>query len=258
MIRWLTIIIAVGQCYAGSTNWIAQRPGLVSDYGNFFVGEKISFDSLSGLVAWLPFPAPFVNTQYCFAVSCTNDLTISGATWSNNAMVFDGTNDYLIFSSSNSFNFGVGNFSIFAWIKPLTILNNRMVLDKRTPATAGGYALGTVTNTIVFSINSLAGTPALNVFSRGVISTGVWHHIGVVVDRGASVARLYYNGITNNSASIPAVGDISSSVVPVVGQRTVPTSSLTNFYGSIGEIIVYNVAITSNQVLQLYQDGPPP
>jgi hypothetical protein len=176
---------------------------------------------------------------------------------SNGSLYFDGTNDSIALSSSNEFNFGTGNFSISAWVNPLTVANNRMILDKRVSPSAGGYALGTVSNTFSFSINHLAGTPTLSIQSSAVLTTGSWFHVAVTVDRPNNFARFFVNGITNSSGTIPAVGDISSGVLPVIGQRTLPTSSLTNFYGSIGGLQVFSYALSTGDVLAIYSKGSP-
>lgn len=176
---------------------------------------------------------------------------------SNGSLYFDGTNDSIALSSSNEFNFGTGNFSISAWVNPLTVANNRMILDKRVSPSAGGYALGTVSNTFSFSINHLAGTPTLSIQSSAVLTTGSWFHVAATVDRPNNFARFFVNGITNSSGTIPAVGDISSGVLPVIGQRTLPTSSLTNFYGSIGGLQVFSYALSTGDVLAIYSKGSP-
>lgn len=89
-----------------------------------------------------------------------------------------------------------------------------------------------------------------------------WHHVVGVCDEPHSNVLLYVDGLVNAAASgVTPFQGVQNSPLPVtIGSRTAANglTSLTNqFLGTIEEVAIYPVALTSNQVLNHYYAAEP-
>ena len=178
--------------------------------------------------------------------------TVNGATLTtdrngvaNKAYSFDG-NDFISFTSVPTA--VTDNWALSAWIKPTsnmvegTIVNNG--LDDLTN-NSNGYCMNVGDGTSGGSGNKLGYVFGLNErnTSGGVLALNIWHH--VVMTRLSGTTRFYVNGVlmaftTTNSPRVPTQFRIGSSM------------GIRFFTGSIDEVRIYDVGLTTAQVQLLY------
>jgi hypothetical protein len=113
--------------------------------------------------------------------------------WSN---YFNGSSDYLSIANNAAFNLGTGDFTIEAWIYPLSVNggNANPVISQLTGASNTGWLFGTSSTSLwQFSTGS-------NVIVRaGTVSLNQWTHLAAV--RISGTTTLYVNGSSVGSTS---------------------------------------------------------
>ena len=149
---------------------------------------------------------------------------------------FDGTDDYLDAGKVLNLN---TSFTVSAWVNRNS--TNKTILSKRNSTFSEGYDL---------SINSfgraemswMVGSTKHTITSNTVIPSGIWHHIGVIYD--GTTAKMYIDGVTTVSASMPNVPSTTQSFLIAAADGVTPTSL---FNGSIDEVRVWDVALSEAQ-----------
>ena len=186
------------------------------------------------------------------------DGTIESATWirnggrwiGKNTLEFDGIDDYVDCGSDASLNFGTEDFTLEAWITCSAIDNYNRILTKWNGNVAGekGYIFSLVSGKLKTYIGS--GAPVVE--SAQTLSTEIWYH--VVVVRSGDNAYQYINGQQDGSCSGIVANNASSS--QVLGISLVPTDNYP-FDGSIGEVAIYDRALSASEIKGHYKMGRP-
>jgi len=210
-----------------------------------------------------------------------NNATLTnGPTYSSDnggAIVFDGSNDYITLGTSINSNISVNKDCSFnIWVQfdidsrdnvilahPIIDGYKPLVLwyDKNagsTPANNGSGDVGggntnvltvLVTNNPAGSTGEYRWTTANNVFGNSV--TGTWHNICVVLDTTNDKYYTYLNGQQVALFNSTAVQGINSNNETFnIGRSTDSHGSYLD--GKVAQFLVYDVALTANQVLQNY------
>ncbi len=166
--------------------------------------------------------------------------------YAQNALDFDGTNDYV--QTTYSGITGSSARTIEAWIK--TTANalpvgsggtgQKVIVDYGTFVTGGRFTLNLLwSNSIRIEVggNGLSGTLAVN--------DGVWHHVAVVYNPLATNDySLYIDGVLNVSGNLTVTTSTSTGNV-VIGQRIDGNGK---FDGAIDEVRIWNVARTASEI----------
>jgi len=169
----------------------------------------------------------------------------------NHSFSFDGTDDY--FNAGNSSSLVItGNFTISAWINLDTQTSYRRIIGKansnNTRCNYGlglkdGYKPGVIANSGSWYDN----------YSTTALNTGTWYHLAGVYDGSNFI--LYVNGVLDNTTSVSGF-NISTAASDTSGDDLLigakPTYSSENFAGMMDEIAVWNTALTSTQVSEIY------
>jgi len=135
-----------------------------------------------------------------FIDSSTNNFTITrngnttqgsfspyGSNWSN---YFDGSGDYLNYSSTSTLNFGTGDFTVEAWIYLNNTTGSKVIIGG-SASNAFGFRYGTS-----FGVNG-----GLSIYREGVadldyatfsFAANTWYHVAVV--RQSGVIKYFVNG----------------------------------------------------------------
>ena len=199
----------------------------------------------------------------------TGTLT-NGPTWTTGqiggAVSFDGTDDYVTAASgsSSALNLTTNTFTISAWIYPTGIpglnqaLYHSAILDRWDHACTGlGYAFGfsnahTATAPTELEVRTNCGSGSgLKRAAVGVLTNNSWQH--VVVTANAGVVTFYVNGTSYDGGSGLAA-PLSYSGAAIIGNRSTGADP---FAGKIDETRVYNRALSSDEVAQLYRLNAP-
>jgi hypothetical protein len=181
----------------------------------------------------------------------------------NEAITFDGVNDYIDAPHASNLHFTSGDsISISVWAKPTSLAQYGTILTK-------GRSSGI--DDANFAIRNISGNSALLNFyfraannswsvwtsTRKVFTLNQWHHIVVTFTFGdASSFRAYVNGIES-----PGNWAGSGSAVPIVstnplriGANDYPGASLADerFTGSIDDIAIWRAKLTASEALTIF------
>jgi len=186
----------------------------------------------------------------------SNDGTVSGATLTPNnlgeidrAYKFDGSTNKIEASTvDTSADFTIsGLFYLNAYSDNQALISNRESGGGdngfeliQTPSVPNGYAIQAKVDCST-STGTVTGTTALG--------TGIWRHI--ILTRSGSTLTVYLDGVDDTSSTSAATGDGTSTANLWIGDGAF--NSRTNFNGNIANIRIWNEALTSDQVTQVYQ-----
>ena len=215
----------------GTNNGATEYPGFV----NTLVGDSLGM-SQANLVQ--------------------SDLSFTSS-YSPYALNFDGANDYIQIPYNANLTPQNGNFTISAWINtdnlsgwhPIWCTQN---LSSGTSVTALHTYGNKVRATVGGSTNnpSYGGSWALFLDSTQSLTTSTWYHIAVTFNMSGN-AQIYINGSADNSGPIE-----NPQTSWNTGDRFIGDGE--GFWdGKISNISIWNTALTSAQVTEIYNEGVP-
>ncbi|MBF0570361.1 MAG: hypothetical protein HQL12_00675 [Candidatus Omnitrophica bacterium] len=175
------------------------------------------------------------------------------------ALSFNGVGQFVTASDSTSLDFGTGDFSISCWIylgstDPIGIVNKMGFTGNYQ-----GYALD-VNEGLYSSPQPGAlhfkmgdGTIATEMVLKVGVTALAWQHVAVTVHRGSATGiNLYLNGgqVGSSQSSSAITGSITNTATPqYIGLGT------DWFYGYMDDLRVYNRALSSAEIAELYTLG---
>ena len=164
--------------------------------------------------------------------------------------------------------FGTGDFSIDAWIRPVDVGQTvggfiQPIVDKFDPVPPAGFALYLEGDTgppiphlsrLTFRINALTVKSAGTVpFGNPIGNSGPWTHVAVTVKRSSGPAQgaLYINGQLDSTFTPPA-GSVTNGLFTWIGETRVlgPRGEI-----AIDELEIFSVALTATQVSSIASAG---
>ena len=126
---------------------------------------------------------------------------------------------------------------------------------KRDPKQGNtGYGTGSASSfqlSIDSSNRAVVGNDSGGITGTSSLANGVWHYVvGIYEGSGTNVARLYVDGVLENSGSItaPATESGSFSIGAFLGGGGL-------FNGLIDEVAIYDHALTVGEMNEVYNDG---
>ncbi len=264
----------IGQNSAGMGFFVGKMDQIVLyDYAK--TSAQIAWDyNRGGPVAWYKFDECQGDTAYDASGNSLNGTLTPGASGNttsgtctsgtatemryngrngklNNALDFDGTNDYVTIADNDKLE-PTSAITLAAWMRwdidPTTGNSWAQIIDKNAD---GQYQLQhNQTNTgIEFRIvRSVSGEAVLSSTALPP-AQNTWMHVVGTWD-GATM-RLYINGKQVNSSSVTGTLVTSTSTVEI-GRRT---SGDRQFNGMIDDVRIYNYGLTAQQVYQIYNES---
>jgi len=222
----------------------------------------------SGIVAWWP-----AEGNANDIVGTNNGTLMGGATanapgYVGTAFTFDGTNGYVKIPSSPTLE--PSNLTIEAWVKfrSLNSVANRqgqqyIVFKESTvppaaPDTGVAYGLGkdrlpsinSNGDCFYFNITSPSG-PLVEVDSVRTVATNVWYHLAAV--RGSNYIQLYIDGQLDVQTQANFPQDYNGHWPVYFGDSGQSWDGKLN--GELDEVSIYNRALSSNEIMAIYQAG---
>jgi hypothetical protein len=167
------------------------------------------------------------------------------------ALLFDGKGDWVHVANESNFDC-TSEVTVAAWIKV-----NRFDKDYQAIVTKGDSAWRIQRNqgadSIEFACSGLkipSGNQYGGLYGEKSVNDGKWHHVAGVYNGEKMI--LYIDG--KEDASQPASGPIGNNDEPVyIGENAEMTGRVWN--GLIGDVHVYNYALSEGQITALYNEG---
>ena len=185
--------------------------------------------------------------------AASNTLSIK-ATVPQNALDFDGSDDYINVPGNNKLNLGTGNFTIEFWIKSNSTPSAlSFVLSKYgNEGSNSNYNLYQV----YFNGNDklICGLRAgmsdeLKVVSNSDITVNTWHHIAIVRDVTNNRLKLYVDGVKEDEENIDVTENISLGNDLYIGTREAEgTGTEGHFNGLLDEVRIWNIARRQQEI----------
>jgi hypothetical protein len=272
-----------GTNIAGATNSLLNlydiQPG---DAGNYAVvitnsaGSVTSSNAVLTVIVPLLAPKGLVGwwrgeSNVLDAVSFTSGYATNGVGYGpgevGTGFSLDGVNDQVIIPNAPVLNLGSNqNFSIEVWIQAQATPGNYAgvteILSKASTPDANasvGWSLFLSQGNLGFLMSqapmsgfnsSIWASPGPN------LQDGVFHHVGVTVDRtSSSGGKLYVDGaLIMTFDPTQESGDLSTAGPLYIGCHDNPTMNC-NFKGIIDEVSLYNRALTTEEIRSVFQNG---
>lgn len=222
--------------------------------------EETSFTTIaalpSGVVAFWKFDKGSGSIAYD-STQNDNDLTRRNhANWNDNSkygksMYFDGRDDYLNMPNSDSLNFaGKNQITIEAWIYPQNNYDGSQAIVSKGGSKQYALIFNRSYGYAYFETYQMdwssCGSPRS---ADGSIPFDAWTHVVATYD--GSIKRLYVNG-EQVSSVVCSANFLSNTQYFEIGRNT----SSQDFCGYIDEVVIYNHALTADEVVAQYNaDG---
>ncbi len=177
--------------------------------------------------------------------------TVTGAMWTPQGRSFDGGDDYIVLPNQAALNFGLGDFSLEAWIKADTSVATYRKIVNMDDLTSNRYALyvNQTSGSFIAEIRLDGTTRSAN--SGVAVNDNTWHHLVATFDRDGYI-RDYIDGAAKGAlrdTSDLASVDCSPNVNLYIGMLSGGSQF---FIGVIGEVRIYNRALAPSEVLRNY------
>ncbi|MBU1148768.1 LamG domain-containing protein, partial [Patescibacteria group bacterium] len=183
---------------------------------------------------------------------------------SGQALEFDGTDDYVARTDSDLSSGFPGksggsdsSFSVSFWAKPNTMADYDMFLSKQDDSDRGWAVFTSANKNIYFQMGTGAETYVNAYTANNVLSSDVWYHIVAAFDTSADTMTIYLDGsISSNGANNPkSNSDTLRGTSKDLRIGSYGGAGGTFFDGLIDEVRVYNHALSTNEITDLYNAG---
>ena len=178
--------------------------------------------------------------------------SVNGPTYSSSnggALVFDGTNDYVIGNTPSGLNLSQP-CSVNTWVyfNNFTQINPRIIEVLDSSYSIQIIRDGSTTRFATKNSNFQGGTTST---TWSIPSVGVWYNISVVWQPSTSSTTLYLNGILQSSVGSTLVGVGNQANKYVLGVRS-DFVGTTQLAGRISSTTIYNRALSAAEIQQNY------
>lgn len=178
-----------------------------------------------------------------------NGTLTNGVVPVNNAMQFDGVNDYINLGDVLDLGYTSG-LTWSCWFKCSNVTLKRTMITKYgTPTSRGTYLNLTITTGAVDFGVSGDGLTSVGLITTGSYSDGQWHHASCIFTPSTSL-QIFIDGIfvISNTVGIPAQL-VNNSINLRMG---VSNSNSNYMLGLLNDFMVYDRALTSAEIMLNY------
>ena len=165
-----------------------------------------------------------------------NNATLVNATFSNNTIQFDGTNDYINLGNQSLIS---GNFCIDLWYQLTSTKSEHYIF------TTGYSSAGSI---LIYSGGVWLNSSSTNGRMPGAPGGTINEITNITVERTDGVAKWYKNGIYQYSLSYS--GAISANTNYSIGWAVPRNKSTAYMAGDFYSVKMYNRGFTADEVLQ--------
>ena len=164
----------------------------------------------------------------------------------NSSLSFDGTDDVVNMSSATNLPYGSSPRTVTFWIKPTS--QNKAVFSYGSRSFDQLFTI--MLSDGYFGVHYY-GNSLTNTFPNSRYTVGQWQHVTIAYT-GQNIIT-YLNGIQKDN--LTKTIDTRDSGSFVIGSDTTGAYSYPYFSGQIDDVRIYNYALTSNQIKQIYNGG---
>jgi hypothetical protein len=241
-----TITGLTGGTFSGTTGLVINSTtGEIDLSASTVATHTITYDTTSSGSS----VCPNTSTQ-------TVEIAVAGIA-NNYSMNFDGVNDYLqtggVFSALD----GLQKMTLSLWMKPISgapLYEYVVTVPRNTTANEHVFSFQHFENNYLsFSIDGRTTKYALG--DINAISYGQWNHVACVLDgtlSGADRMKIYINGADETTVTsigtFTALQNASGGII--IGEE--PQFAYNPYKGLLDELAIWNTALTSTQVAEIY------
>ncbi len=190
--------------------------------------------------------------------SYTNNATsYNNPTWINDAygnyLRFNGINQYCTIGDHTSLNI-TQEITISMWIKPEKV-DTQYLIKKALNNSVDGYELALASSGKAFfrfNQNTSGNNFRLDTQSSYPIDGNTWMHLAVTFN--GSTIKIFVNGIQDNSTTLSSTQWINVNQLPL--WISSENNGVRGFQGAIDEVYMFNKALSSTEVYDLYTERP--
>ena len=181
----------------------------------------------------------------------TVEIAVAGIA-NNYSMNFDGINDYVATGNTFSELDGGTTMTLSLWIKPITGNSYYMIAHnpRNTTAQQSQFMLWFYSGFLELSLSTRSQHIRAN---SSAINMDNWNHIACVVDLSTSTKGIIYINGVDETTSVSLTNfnafEYATGVMRIGEEQT---GYLTPFLGSIDEFAIWNTALTSPQIQDIY------
>ncbi|MFY0607562.1 MAG: T9SS type A sorting domain-containing protein [Cyclobacteriaceae bacterium] len=162
------------------------------------------------------------------------------------AITLDGSDDHIVIGDSTAFDFGTGDFTMEAWIRPSDLSEVYTIFSDFDNSASNSMGLATNAEG---GLSAHIGNNQFDLSSEaGILQTDKWDHVALV--RAADSAFLLLNGQRVAAVSGMAARSINSPVNLTIGKQHFGAGQ--HFLGRIDEVRIWNTAKTDSEILADY------
>jgi len=247
---WLVVTTDNNKLNDASGTIVLYNPNDVEIDSYTYSGGAYNINNNPGWTNNLVAYWPFDNNNVLDISGNNNDGTKHGASFVpgkiNQALSFDGLDDYVSIANSDDFDFGYGEFSIEFWIKTSSSL--RQWVGTRYENYGPGWGLGTQNNHALGYIRTLeSGTNKTEIEGIVAVANDTWHHL--IMTRTGDKIKLYTDGNFETEGTL--AGSVSNNEPIEIGRISWSNGSQ-YLNGLIDEVKVYSRALDSDEVTEHY------
>ena len=231
-----TITGLTGGTFSGTTGLVINSTtGEIDLSASTVASHTITYDTTSSGSS----VCPNTSTQ-------TVDIALAGIA-NNYSMSFDGSDDYIDVGDNNSLN-PTSQLTLSVWVKKIgsgTGSTPAVYSSSKSSSNNGGFLIMSSSNRFQFYVDTTGSGGWVSIQNNVGIVTNQWYHIVSTWD-GSNI-KMYVDGVLQtNTASV------SQIVYSIDISATIGKYATSYFNGSIDEVAVWNTALTSTQVSEIY------
>jgi hypothetical protein len=164
------------------------------------------------------------------------------------ALSFNGTSDAVVISDVSVWDFGTGDFTMSTWFKTSNINTDQTIMDVGKYGVGVDIIYGSTSDTIDLYVGNDSGNYQHGPFSP-VADT--WYLL--TARRISGVKEVYINGSILRTGYASAANIQTTFGVRLGDSIHIPGTIPLN--GSLDDVRIYNRALTSTEILELYNSG---
>lgn len=211
-----------------------------------------------GLVAWYPLDGNASD----LSMNANNGTVIGSTSYTpgkfGQALVLDGTTNYLTAPSIQAIQIGASDWTLSAWVKLSSSSGNYQIIDKRQSSPGQRYEMYIGNGFLNAHLcDNCSGATNVAVTGTKNVADNAFHLVTASFNRSGNLTT-YIDGIQDATTSLAALqGD---AIINSPSSLYIGAVALTNagkFPGVIDDVRMYNRALSASEAALLYQSSQP-